>query len=93
MRSLHKVSCLAVFLGFLPAWCEPQNDDAAVTTQHQAVIDGNTLRYTAKAGLIPIRDNETGDIHANMFFVSYTLDRTKLVVPMETVLRRVARGQ
>jgi carboxypeptidase C (cathepsin A) len=25
--------------------------------------------------LIPIRDNETGDVHANMFFVSYTLDR------------------
>jgi carboxypeptidase C (cathepsin A) len=33
------------------------------------------IRYAARAGLIPIRDNETGDVHANMFFVSYTGDR------------------
>jgi len=33
------------------------------------------LRYSARAGLIPIRDNETGAVHGNVFFVSYTLDR------------------
>ena len=48
---------------------------AIVTTQHQAVIGGSVLRYTARAGTIPIRDNETGEPHANMFFVAYTVAR------------------
>jgi carboxypeptidase C (cathepsin A) len=39
------------------------------------VLSGQTLKYTARAGRLPIHDNETGDIHARMFFVAYTLDR------------------
>jgi carboxypeptidase C (cathepsin A) len=46
-----------------------------VTTRHQVTVAGAVRRYTARAGTIPIRDNETGDAHANMFFVAYTLDR------------------
>ena len=46
-----------------------------VTTQHQVTVGGAIRRYTARAGTIPIRDSETGDVHANMFFVAYTLDR------------------
>jgi carboxypeptidase C (cathepsin A) len=75
MRRPYAISYLAVLLTCLPVRCQPSNDDSAVTTPHQAIIDAKTLRYTAKAGLIPIRDNETGDVHAKMFFVSYTLDR------------------
>jgi carboxypeptidase C (cathepsin A) len=37
-------------------------------------VAGRTLRYTARAGRLPIRDNEAGDVHGRMFFVSYTLD-------------------
>ncbi len=47
-----------------------------VTTQHQIRIEGRTLSYTAKAGMLPIMDNEAGDIHAHMFFVAYTIDQT-----------------
>ena len=50
-------------------------DQAIAATSHQILVDGRTLKYIATAGLIPIRENETGDIHGNMFFVSYTLDR------------------
>ncbi len=46
-----------------------------VMTEHQMVLGGRTLKYTARAGLLPIRDNETGDVHAHTFFVAYTLDR------------------
>ena len=46
-----------------------------VTTHRQVTVGGKTLAYTARAGTVPIRDNETGDVHGNMFFVSYTLDR------------------
>jgi carboxypeptidase C (cathepsin A) len=45
------------------------------TTRHQVHTDGQILGYTARAGLIPIRNHEAGDLHANIFFVSYTLDR------------------
>lgn len=48
---------------------------AIVTTHHQVTVGGTVRRYTARTGTIPIRDNETGDVHANMFFVAYTLDR------------------
>jgi carboxypeptidase C (cathepsin A) len=63
------LACLSV------AWAQSPANDGAVTTHHHVVIGGKTLQYTARAGLIPIRDNDTGDVHANMFYVAYTLDR------------------
>ena len=54
---------------------------AIVTTHHQVTVGGSVLRYTARAGTIPIRDNETGEPHANMFFVAYTLDRPSGALP------------
>ena len=72
----HNFFEMAVFLACLPAaWSQPSKDDAAVTTHHQVAIGGKMLLYTAEAGQIPIRDNDTGDVHANMFFIAYTLDR------------------
>ena len=50
-------------------------EEPIVTTHHTVTIGARGLRYTARAGRIPIRDNEAGDIHGQMFFVSYTLDR------------------
>lgn len=47
-----------------------------VVSQHQVTVDGKVLKYTARAGHIPIRENETGEVHGNMFFVSYTLDQS-----------------
>src|SRR5262245_22170130 len=46
-----------------------------VTTKHQIAIDGRVLKYTAKAGHLPILDNETGEAHGHIFFTAYTLDR------------------
>lgn len=45
-----------------------------VVTHHQVTVGGKVLKYTARAGFIPIRDNEAGDVHANLFFIAYTLD-------------------
>jgi carboxypeptidase C (cathepsin A) len=44
-----------------------------VQTHHQITVGGRTLRYTATAGRLPIKD-PTGKIEAEMFFVAYTLD-------------------
>lgn len=46
---------------------------APVQTHHQITVNGKTLRYTATAGRLPIKD-PTGKIQAEMFFVAYTLD-------------------
>lgn len=50
-------------------------DEPIISSRHEVTVAGRTLRYTARAGRIPIRDNEAGDVHGQMFFVSYTLDR------------------
>jgi carboxypeptidase C (cathepsin A) len=57
----------------------PQSDslsteDQIVTTKHQVKVGGRVLRYTARAGRLPILDNETGEVHGRIFFVAYTID-------------------
>src|SRR6185436_6428827 len=54
----------------------PKEQDQIVVTHHQVTVAGKKLKYTARAGLMPIRNNEAGDLHAQMFFMSYTLDST-----------------
>jgi carboxypeptidase C (cathepsin A) len=56
-------------------------DEPIVVRHHQVTIDGRTLSYTTRAGRISIRDNEAGDVHGQMFFVSYTLDRADSAAP------------
>ncbi|HYN15404.1 MAG TPA: peptidase S10 [Terriglobales bacterium] len=46
---------------------------APVVTHHEMRLDGKTLRYTATAGRLPIKD-PAGTIEAEMFFVAYTLE-------------------
>lgn len=49
--------------------------DTLSVTRHEIVLGENTLRYTATAGLLPIRNDDTGEPVARMFFVAYALDR------------------
>jgi carboxypeptidase C (cathepsin A) len=44
-----------------------------VITHHEIHVGGKTLRYTATAGMMPLR-NADGEIEANVFFMAYTLD-------------------
>jgi carboxypeptidase C (cathepsin A) len=44
-----------------------------VVTHHQIATGGQTLKYTATAGRLPIKRGD-GKIEAEMFFVAYTLD-------------------
>jgi carboxypeptidase C (cathepsin A) len=50
--------------------------EGVVSTRHQIKLGERTLTYTARAGILPIRENESGDIHGRMFFVAYVLDRS-----------------
>ena len=46
--------------------------DEPVVTQHTTTIRGETIRYTAEAGTLPIREN--GKVMARMFYVYYERD-------------------
>ncbi|HKS06431.1 MAG TPA: hypothetical protein VJR92_08980 [Gemmatimonadaceae bacterium] len=50
-------------------------DSTESVTRRQIVLNGKPLRYTARAGLLPIRENEAGEVRGNMFYVAYTVDR------------------
>ena len=77
LRALAFAACALVLPG-LP-WStvslRSQTEDRIVTTTHQVTIDGRPLRYTAQAGHLPIRDNDTGEVHGRMFFIAYTTPR------------------
>src|SRR5262245_21605436 len=74
-RSLLPAAIAAACIAKASAQQDLAQTPTIVTTHHQVTVGGKLLRYTARAGTIPIRDNETGEAHANMFFVAYTLDR------------------
>ena len=45
------------------------------TTTHRITLNGKPLTYTARAGVLPIRHNETGEPRAYIFFVAYTVEQ------------------
>jgi carboxypeptidase C (cathepsin A) len=45
-----------------------------VVTHHEIHIGGKTLRYTATAGMMPLKNADTGEVEAHVFFIAYTLD-------------------
>ena len=50
-------------------------DEPPVVTHHELRVTGKSMRYTATAGRMPIKD-EAGKINANMFYVAYTAEGT-----------------
>lgn len=46
-------------------------DEPPIVTQHQIEAGGKSLKYSAEAGRIAIRDVETGEPHGYMFYVAY----------------------
>ena len=50
------------------------SDEEPVVTHHKIVVDGKDLKYTATAGLMPIKDAK-GETEARIFFIAYTLDQ------------------
>ena len=50
---------------------EPQ----LATSRQQIRLNGTVLNYTARVGLIPIRNNDSGEVRGHFGFVSYSADR------------------
>ena len=51
----------------------PSPEEPPVITHHEIRAGGRVLRYTATAGMMPIK-NRDGETEARMFFMAYTLD-------------------
>lgn len=50
--------------------------DEMVVTHNQVIINGKTVRYTVNAGLLPLYNNDTGELMARMFIMAYTVDQS-----------------
>ena len=51
----------------------PEKEEPPVVTHHSIQAGARPLKYTATAGMMPLR-NEKGETEAHIFFVAYTLD-------------------
>jgi carboxypeptidase C (cathepsin A) len=54
----------------------PLREEPPVVTKHEIQVGGKTLKYTVTTGMMPIKNQVSGDIEAQMFFMAYTLDGT-----------------
>lgn len=48
-------------------------DEKPSVTHHEITVHGKTLKYTATAGLMPLKD-ENGAVEGHIFYIAYTLD-------------------
>src|SRR5882724_939275 len=49
-------------------------DQPPVVTHHEIHAGGKILHYTATTGLMPLKNNDTGEVEAHIFYIAYTLD-------------------
>lgn len=48
-------------------------DERVVVTNHTIRVGGGILHYQARAGRLPLRVDETGEVHGYVFFVAYVV--------------------
>jgi carboxypeptidase C (cathepsin A) len=52
-------------------------DKPPVETKHELTIGKKSLKYAVNTGMMPLKNEETGEIEAQIFFMAYTLDGKK----------------
>jgi carboxypeptidase C (cathepsin A) len=52
----------------------PVPDEPPVITRHELKLGERTLKYSVATGFMPIKNGQTGETEARMFFMAYTLD-------------------
>jgi carboxypeptidase C (cathepsin A) len=58
-----------------PAADETTPPDEFVVTRHEVDLGDRTMSYTARTGMLPLYENETGELMARMFIIAYVGDR------------------
>lgn len=67
-----------------------QPETPPVETHHTLQLGDQTLSYTVMAGMLPLKNEESGEIEARIFFTAYTLDNAG--APAERPLTFVFNG-
>jgi carboxypeptidase C (cathepsin A) len=57
-------------------------DESIVVTAHQIKLPKGTLKYEARAGRLPIRNDESGEVRGYLFFVAYVEKTTGAPRPL-----------
>jgi carboxypeptidase C (cathepsin A) len=60
-------------------------EPALATTRQSIRVNGAVLSYTARVGLIPIRNNDTGEVRGQFGFVSYSVERAPGQAPRPVI--------
>ena len=68
-----------------------QPEQAPIVTHHEIHVGGKTLHYTATTGMMPLKNNDTGEVEAHIFFIAYTLDGQNEHRPLQGGERRDMR--
>ena len=51
-----------------------QKEEPPIVQKHSVRVGNRTLNYTTTTGFMPIRNAQTGETEARIFFMAYTLD-------------------
>jgi carboxypeptidase C (cathepsin A) len=73
MRSFL-LCCIALGVASAQVDTIPGVATSIVETHHTITIAGKPLGYTARAGMLPIRNNDDASVRAYVFFVAYVAD-------------------
>ena len=52
----------------------PVPDEPPIVTKHEMKIGDRTLKYSVTTRMMPIKNGQTGETEARMFFMAYTMD-------------------
>jgi len=52
----------------------PVPDEPPVVAKHEIKLGDRAIKYTVTTGMMPIKNVQTGDTEARMFYMAYTLD-------------------
>ncbi|RYG86044.1 MAG: peptidase S10, partial [Alphaproteobacteria bacterium] len=52
---------------------KPTETAAPVITEHEISVNGARLRYRVTTGMMPIKNGQTGEVEANIFFMAYNV--------------------
>lgn len=52
----------------------PVPDEPPVVTKHEISLGERVIKYTVTTGMMPIKNQQTGETEARMFYMAYTMD-------------------
>jgi len=60
----------------------PLRDEPPIVTKHQVTIGAKKLDYTVTTGYMPLKNTQSGETEARIFYIAYTLDNAPAGRPL-----------